>query len=372
MMVVTASAMAAVAVVPAAAVATAGEATWSRTTTLQQSLDEVTATGAVAAIAEVRDGPRVWRLGSGTAELGGSRPVSVGGRYRAGSITKTFVATVALQLAGEGRLRLTDTVERWLPGTVPQGQAITVRDLLQHSSGLYDYTDDLLPQSEPAAILKWRDHTFRSVELVRIATVRPLMFAPGSQQGYSNTDYILAGMIIEAVTGRSYADEMQRRILRPLRLHDTQLPGARQAVTRAHAHVYVPRDEHWNDSVDVTAMNPTIAGAAGEIISTTADLNRFYHALAQGRLLRPAQFREMTDPRGTGIGMGLEILELPCGRAVGHGGGGPGFYGMSFTMTDSPRQITATSTVWNGHPGPALFTMLRSALCPSTDQPITP
>ena len=365
MMVATVSALVAVAMTPAAAVAAAGETTRSQTPTMQELLDEVTAAGAVAAIAEVRHGSRVWRLGSGTTELGGSRPVSVGGRYRAGSITKTFVATVALQLVGEGRLRLTDTVERWLPGTVPQGDAITVRDLLQHSSGLYSYTDALLPQDDRAAILKWRDHTFRPAELVRVATARPLIFAPpGSQQGYSNTDYILAGMVIEAVTGRSYGDEIERRILRPLRLHDTQLPGARKTVARAYAHVYVPRGSGWNDPVNVTTMSPTIAGAAGEIISTTADLNRFYRALVQGWLLRPAQLREMTDPGRTGIGMGLEILELSCGRAVGHGGGGPGFFGMSFTMNDGSRQITATSTVWSGDPGPALATMLQGALCP--------
>ncbi len=372
MMVVIASATAALVAMPTVAVAAAKEATRSRTTTLQRSLDEVTSAGAVASIAEVRDGSRVWRLGSGTAELGGSRPVSVGGRYRAGSITKTFVAAVALQLVGEGRLRLTDTVERWLPGVVPQGNAITVRDLLQHSSGLYDYTDDLLPQEDPAAILKWRDHTFSPADLVRISTARPLKFAPGSRQGYSNTDYILAGMIIEAVTGRSYGDEITRRILRPLRLHDTRLPGTRQVIHRAHAHVYVPSDRDWNGPVDITQMNPTIAGAAGEIISTTADLNRFYRALVQGRLLRPAELAEMTEPHDAGIGMGLEILELPCGRAVGHGGGGPGFFGMSFTMTDGSRQITATTTVWKGHPGRALATMLQGALCPSPDRTTAP
>ncbi len=368
MMAVTASAVAAVAVMPVAAMASR-ETPKPRTIALQKALDEVTAAGAVAAIAEVKEGPQVWRLGSGTTRLGGSRPVSASGRYRAGSITKTFVATVALQLVGEGRLRLTDTVERWLPGVVPQGNVITVRDVLQHSSGLYDYTDDLLPQKDPAAILKWRDHTFTPADLVQIATAKPLKFAPGSRQGYSNTDYIVAGMIVEAVTGRSYADEIDRRILRPLRLHNTQLPGARQTVDRAYAHVYVPRGGDWNSPVDVTKINPTIAGAAGEIISTTAELNRFYRALMKGWLLRPAELREMTDPRGTGIGMGVEILELKCGRAVGHGGGGPGFFGMSFTMDDGSRQITATATVWKGNPGTALVSLLQGALCPSPDQP---
>ncbi len=368
------AAVAAVAVTPAAATAS-GKATEPRSVTLQGALDKVTATGAVAAIAEVRDGQRVWRLGSGTTRLGGSRPVSVSGRYRAGSITKTFVATVALQLVGEGRLRLTDTVERWLPGVVPQGEIITVRDVLQHSSGLYNYTDDLLPVNDPSAILKWRDHTFTPADLVQIATAKPLRFAPGSRQVYSNTDYILAGMIIEAVTGRSYADEIDRRILRPLRLHNTQLPGARQTVHRAYAHVYVPDDGDGNSPVDITRMNPTIAGAAGEIISTTADLNHFYRALMKGRLLRPAELREMTDPRGTGTGMGVEILKLDCGLAVGHGGGGPGFFGMSFTMDDGSRQITATATVWKDDPdkdpSAALVALLRGALCPSLAQPTT-
>ena len=120
-------------------------------------------------------------------------------------------------------------------------------------------------------------------------------------------------------------------------------------------------------------MNPSIAGAAGEIISTTADLNRFYRALVKGQLLRPAELREMTAPGATGTGMGVEILKLRCGLAVGHGGGGPGFFGMSFTMDDGSRQITATTTVWKNDPdkdpGAALVALLQGALCPSPDRP---
>ncbi|WP_432974970.1 serine hydrolase [Dactylosporangium sp. CA-233914] len=94
-------------------------------------------------------------------------------------------------------------------------------------------------------------------------------------------------------------------------------------------------------------MNPSMAGAAGEIISTTSDLNRFFRALATGRLLRPVELQQMTDPGSSGFGLGVEIATLDCGvRIIGHGGGGPGFVGLAFTTADGSRQLSLTAAVW--------------------------
>ncbi|WP_432974972.1 serine hydrolase domain-containing protein [Dactylosporangium sp. CA-233914] len=190
---------------------------------LRAEFDAMARADIVSAIAELRDGASVQRFSAGTTELGGSRPAPPAGRYRAGSVTKTFVATVILQLVGEGRIALSDPVERWLPGVLPNGQAVTIRDLLGHSSGVYDYTQDLLPSDHD--VLHIRSTTFPARRLVDIAIAHGPQFAPGTQQQYSNTDYILLGMVIGKVTGRPYGEEVQRRIIRPLGLTGTSVPG---------------------------------------------------------------------------------------------------------------------------------------------------
>ena len=127
-------------------------------------------------------------------------------------MTKSFVATLVLQLVGEGRLSLDDNLERWLPGLVPKGEQITVRELLNHTSGLYNYTDDL---PEPP-------RRFRPQQLVAIATDHKPLFAPGTEFSYSNTNYILAGLHVERVTGQRLADQLEQRIFQPLGLDDTE------------------------------------------------------------------------------------------------------------------------------------------------------
>ena len=195
---------------------------------LQRRLDEVVAAGAVGALAEVRDEHGVWRGTSGVAELGTTRAVPVHGQFRAGSITKTFVATVALQLVGEGRLRLDDPVEAWLPGVVPDGHRITVRHLLNHTSGLYDFVRTLpMPPGQEFLDNRWR--TWTAAELVQRAVANPPTFEqPGSAFAYSSTGYLLLGQIIEEVTGRPYSREIQRRVIQPLRLHGTSVRGRRR------------------------------------------------------------------------------------------------------------------------------------------------
>ncbi|MFF5333319.1 serine hydrolase domain-containing protein [Streptomyces sp. NPDC013181] len=253
-------------------------------------------------------------------------------RFRAGSVTKSFVAAVVLQLAGEGRLRLTDPVERFLPGLVRghgnDGRRITLRALLSHTSGLYDYTDDATarPLSALAA--------------VRTATAHRPVAAVGTY-AYSNTDYALLGLVVGRVTGHPYATEIRRRLIGPLRLTGTSLPGSRTSLPAPHGRAYSRAP--GGRLTDVTELDPRSAGAAGELISTLADLNRFYAALLGGRLLKPAQLAALLDTTATrGVyGLGIYPERLPCGVTVwGHNGRIAGSYVRTAATRDGRHTLT--------------------------------
>ena len=207
-------------------------------------------------------------------------------RVHIGSITKTFAATVVLQLAAEGRLSLNDSVQKWLPGVITghgyHPAQITIRQLLQHTSGLRDYAAD--PRFQTAQAL---EKTWRPQQLVNIAL---RLGCPVHGWLYSNTNYILLGMIMQKVTGHSPITEIRRRILVPLGLHDTSFPLTSKQIPAPHAHGYYGQR-------DVTSLvSPSAAWTAGAMISTAGDVARFYRALLAGRLLPPAQQRELRPP----------------------------------------------------------------------------
>lgn len=320
---------------------------------LQRSLDAVTAAGAVGAQAEVVGTDGRWRGVSGHAQSGGAQPVPQQGRFRIGSITKSYIATVLLQLAAQGRVGLDDPVERYLPGLVPGGQQITLRQLLNHTSGIADYLDDTktYPIAGREFLDKVRFHTFPAEQLARSGVALPPYFPPGKGWHYSNTNYMLAGLIIEKVTGRSWQDEITRRIVRPLGLHDTTVPYSDPDIPGPHAHGYMTID---GQAVDITRMNPSIAGPAGAMISTTGDLDRFYAALLGGRLLPATWLAEMkqTVPiPGGGLakeadGLGIDSMQLPCGVTVwGYDGGIVGYGSQSWHTADGQRGITLSVTL---------------------------
>ncbi|MEV7598158.1 serine hydrolase domain-containing protein [Kitasatospora sp. NPDC089797] len=329
------------------------------------ALKAVTAAGAAGAIAEVRDGRGVWRAGSGVADLATGAPVRTDGRFRAGSITKVFTATTVLQLVGEGRVGLDDPIERYLPGLVPNGGGITVRQLLDHSSGLWDPTNEpggLFPQTtDPVVIGAWLDEggltrAITPAQVVAASVAHAPNFPPGARFSYSNVNYALLGMIIERVTGRGYAQEITARILRPLGLGGTYFPGSATDIRGPHAHGYWtlaegPRPEDRIDR-DVTVQSVTWANSAGELISTLADLNRFEQALLGGRLLSPRLMAEMrtTIPAGgdgrvgrLDYGLGLARLQLSCGPVYGHDGGVPGFSSQLWGTADRQVALSVTS-----------------------------
>jgi D-alanyl-D-alanine carboxypeptidase len=306
--------------------------------------------GAPGALAVVNDRHGQTVITSGVGDLRTGAPVPRRSRFRIGSVTKTFVATVVLQLAGEHKVILDVPVERYLPdlirGNGNDGREISVRQLLQHTSGLPDYLTYLTPQAVISHPLEHRDPS----RLVGIALEHPRLFPPGERFGYSNINYMVAGLIIEKVTGHPYGQEIQRRISRPLGLYDTYVPGDETGIPGPHPNGYI-RTGPDEEPTEFTRFNPSAAWASGEMISSGRDLNRFFAALIDGHLLSTAELREMMLLRPTGrssgqeYGLGLERTPLPCGGAFwGHDGDSLGFSARVGIITGG-RQITVMANL---------------------------
>lgn len=323
-----------------------------------------------------RGEPRIWQTTAGRARIEGDQPPEITGHFRIGSITKLFVATVALQLVDEGRLRLDDPVR--LPDLMPSDQPIvTVRNLLQHTSGIPDYLPHVI--TGPAQLLRDRYRDRTPEELLAVAFARPRAFEPGSTLGYSNSNYLLLGRLITAVTGRGWAEEVAGRIGTPLGLTGTSAPGTNPTLPAPHARGYTRlgptgavdasdaggssteatgRNRPTNhEPVDITEVNPSVWDAAGSIISTAADLDSFLGALLGGRLLSPALLDEMLRPfPGTAeqtpffrFGLGAQQLRLdgPAGETVVYGGGGAvrGYAVLAFADRELRRRMVLTLTI---------------------------
>jgi len=310
---------------------------------LRGLLDQIVAAGAPGAAARIRDEDGVTQAGSGVADLRNGRPMRPWLHYRVGSVTKPFVATVVLQLVAEGRLSLQDTVERWLPGILPYGDQVTIRELLSHTSGVPDYTLEPIIRLYTDPQARFRAWTPR--ELVALVADQPPDFPPGTAWSYSNTGYILAGMIIEAATGHKLGRELARRILRPLGLRNTFFPINRPTIPRPYARGYsLPLGQEQGPLLDFTVLNPSVAWAAGALVSNLGDLEHFFRALLGGRLLPPRLLTAMTTPvptgqPGFGYGLGLIVIDTPAGRLLGHDGAIPGFLNIVLSTEDGRRQV---------------------------------
>jgi D-alanyl-D-alanine carboxypeptidase len=316
---------------------------------LRRHADAIHALGITGVQARLVDGDgRHHVVTSGVADLRTGRPVPPDGFFRIASTGKAFSSTVTLQLVGEGRLRLEDTVERWLPGVVRghgnDGRRITVRQLLQHTSGI---RDDIPDYTTEADFQRHRYDVYTPDQLVARAMAQEPAFKPGKGWNYSNTGYILVDMIIERVTGRHWYDEVERRIVRPLGLTQTSWAGYSPAMPEPHARGYQPFEA--GTLVDTTEQVITDTGSA--IISTTRDVNTFFRALFGGRLLRPAQLAAMTrtvpvDPDlakiipGARYGLGIYRRPLPCGGAYwSHPGGWGGYITDNGVTADGRRSV---------------------------------
>ncbi|RZQ60812.1 serine hydrolase domain-containing protein [Amycolatopsis suaedae] len=345
---------------------------------VQPHLDALTAAGISGVLTEVDIGGHRYAARSGVATRGSDRPVPYGSHFRIASVTKTFVAVVVLQLVAEGRLALSDTVEQHLPGLVAgngnDGSRISVRQLLQHTSGLYDYSHDL-PLNTEREFMAHRFDSYTDHQLVTMAMKHRPEFEPGTSWNYSNTNYVLAGLLIQKLTGHSWQHAVSERILRPLRMHDTFDPGYWPGLPRPHATGYTVFP--GGEPVDTTRMLPRWSSAAGSMISTTGDVLTFWKALLGGRLLPQAQLTEMrttvlavtwqeTDP-GAEYGLGIGSDPLPCGgKRWGHGGDIHGFATEAAFAEDGGKGVVlsqSTQIIGNTEVREKAKAVLEHVLC---------
>ncbi|MEV4008510.1 serine hydrolase domain-containing protein [Actinomadura sp. NPDC049753] len=315
-------------------------------------------------IGMARSGADTQNAAAGYGDMFMRVPADPRAKVRIGSNTKAFVSTVLLQLEAEGKLSLNDTVDRWLPGLVAangnDGRKITIRQLLNHTSGLPDYTHDLrISGSYVADINPYRKWDPR--ELVKAATANKPLSAPGAKFNYANTNYVLGGLIIQAATGHHPAVEVTNRIIKPLGLSDTTFPEADPKLYGNWLHGYFTIR-------DISFSNVQMFGAAGAMVSTQEDLADFTRALASGRLLPPAQQRELQQVASPDkpYGLGVIMMKTPCGTAYSHNGAVIGYFSQWLTSPDGKDQVVMATNRYNMIPdkaGTAVVTAAQDAYC---------
>ena len=325
---------------------------------LQETLDSLVDEGFPGALAAVTSPTgKVTDYTAGVAELGSDTAPPSDGYVRIGSNTKMFTAVIILQLVDDGLVELDEPVASYLPGLLESydidGTTITVRQLLQHTSGLPNYTGPIVGELDTT-----RYQYMSPRDLVDIAFTMPVSFAPGEKWEYSNTNYILAGLIAEKVTGRPLVNQITERIIEPLQLTETSFPEPGDT-TMPEPHAVGYYSAPGEKAEDFTTLDPSWAWAAGQMIATPSDLNRFMIGLLDGKLMSDDALDEMqsTIPapdlwEGAEYGLGLTSYPLSCGGvAWGHGGDIPGYEtrnaatadgrAATIAVTNLPGSITA-------------------------------
>jgi CubicO group peptidase (beta-lactamase class C family) len=331
-------------------------------TALRGTLDAFHEAGMYGTYSAVREGGDRWKGASGLADVGTGRKVTPNMRHRIGSISKTFTAVAILQQVEKGRISLDAPVTRYVPDLFPgadrqRGDAITVRMLLNHTSHLGDYVLGAFPslaQNSTASLDEHRFRTIRPQELVRLGLAAPATGSPGAQPGsYSNTNYVVAGLILEKVTGQKAATYLTRHVIDRAGLHHTAFPRT-PYIKGPHAKMYESFYGLIDPPRDYSVYDMSWGYTAGALTSTMDDLNRFYAKLLTGKLIGRASLTEMqrTVPVNVGpgvaidYGLGIYTLEIPgCGRFWGHDGGVFGAGTLSLTRADGERQLSLGFTL---------------------------
>ncbi|WP_151485248.1 serine hydrolase domain-containing protein [Streptomyces albicerus] len=323
---------------------------------LQKAIEEIVESGFVGVQLRVNDEQGEWVGSAGACELGQSAKPLTNGHFRTGSTTKNFVATSVLMLVAEGRIGLDAPADDYLP-EFGLDRRITVRMLLQHTSGIFNHTGELyedgtfapgIPMPYGITGKEWvnsRFKTYRPEELVRLSLSKPVRFAPGTGWSYANTNYVLARLVIEKVTGRSFAEELQRLILGPLGMTGTVAPGTSSEIPEPLNHSYYRYEDAGQEkTVDITRQNPSWVSAGGDMISTTQDLHTYFSALMGGKLLPAELLAEMRTPEAK-VGYGLGVFAQDTGPGGGtifhHNGANGGSAALMYSTPDGSKTLTA-------------------------------
>ncbi len=301
--------------------------------------------GALAAKTD-KDGNAVGATaGKGNLTTGEAPPLD--GEVRIGSNTKTFVAVLVMKMVEEGKVKLDEPIETYLPGLIKgqgvDGKKITVRQLLQHTSGLPEI---MLALPDFFAI---RNDYVSPRDVLDTALTRPAQFAPGAKFQYTNTNYIVLGLLAERVGKRPIAEQIEAKIVKPLGLKHTYMPkDGEKALRGKHPRGYHTRDNKPGKLVDITDSDPSWAWAAGSMVSTPSELNKFMQSVFDGSLLNQASIAEMKKSVPAGedgdvYGLGLIGHKLSCGVAWGHGGTIPGYQTDNAVGPDGTAAVIATT-----------------------------
>jgi D-alanyl-D-alanine carboxypeptidase len=364
---------------------------------LEIAIDKVHRAGMPGVFAEVRDGGEVWRGASGVADVNTGRPVTPDMRHRVGSINKTFTAAAVLQHIEKGQIGLDTAIGHYLPGLVPgeRGKAITVRMLINHTSGLAEYLPyaysslrafPSLKDTTPQSFEDNRFTRFQPAELIEMGVTAPAVAAPGGTPGvYSNSNYQLLCQLLELVTGTTAETCITHNVIERAGLRDTGFPEGPQ-ISGPHSQMY----EAWFGMIepprDYSVFDMSWVGPAASLISTVADLNRFYGLLLAGEIVNASSLGQMQrtvpvisfEGKKIEYGLGLHKMEVPGhGTFWGHDGTVWGAGAITMTRADGRRQMSVALNLmrWNkldssGKPQPqplddALRSLYQLAMCGS-------
>lgn len=309
---------------------------------LQDLADRLVKRGAPGAILAAQiDGAQIV-VAAGLAQTSPARFLKGTEPFRIGSLTKTYIAALLLLLQQDGLLSLDDSAEQWLPGVVPQGDGISIRMLMHQTSGLYDYADDRAVfepyETDPG-------HHWQPLQLVDFATRHRERFAPGLRWGYSNTNYILLGLIAEAAGGRPLDLLLRDRLLEPLGLRRTFLAtNAALPAEAVHGYLTSPTGE----LADASAIDPSEGWAAGGVVAPPEEVLVFLRQLLSGGILSQASLdamKEINPAAGDSLvhayGLGIYQYAAPCGLVWGHDGDIFGYQTVAFATQDGARVLVA-------------------------------
>ncbi|MGP3637724.1 serine hydrolase domain-containing protein [Streptomyces sp. 24-1644] len=358
-------------------------------------MDGVHRAGIPGVYGEVSDADRTWRGASGFADVRTGRPVRPDMRHRVGSITKTFTAAAVMQQVEQGRIRLDAPIGDYLPESVPgeRGRKITVRMLLNNTSGIPDYIPyafpslqgfPSLPDVSAASLDASRFRQFRPAELIELGLAAPPVGEPGATPGvYSNTNYLLLGQLLEKMTGTTAEAYITRNVIERAGLRHTEFPDGTR-IKGPHSRMYEALWGVLDPPRDYSVYNMSWTGTGAALVSTMEDLNRFYAELLDGRIVNRSSLAQMQrtipvialDGSTIQYGLGLHKVAVPgCGTFWGHDGTVWGAGTMSLTRADGKRQMSVAVNLqrWNKvdssekaqhHPiDDALETLYREAMC---------
>jgi D-alanyl-D-alanine carboxypeptidase len=345
---------------------------------VQRSVQALVGGSIPGALLFVRQDDRSYTVTAGYAEQATKTPMRAGDTFPIGSTTKTFTAVLVMRLVAQRKIALDDPISKYLPGLLPDGSRITIRELLSHRSGLPEFVDDtrfLAPYMRGNF-----DHAWTPEQIVAFARAGPLAFEPGTRFSYSSTNYVVLGLLAERVDGKSYEQQLADDIFAPLELDQTSLPTSNKTLPDVHGYVAF-RTRGKADGAgnfDTAALTPAYAWSAGGIRATAKDEADFLRGLFSGALLPPEQVAAMEDTSATGGAYGLGIMPTGghesvwraftqaittrCGRAWGHGGAFPGYYQLPISSPDGSRQAVLLVNTEEARLSPAQFKQVYDVL----------